>query len=78
VGYVNDYGENYAVGAIGVSSAAENIFRGGGMCIGLGNTISDGRAVEIFAKVPYLQHYYDTRCMEEGSSVLERVAEVRS
>jgi len=34
--------------------------------------------VEIFAKVPYLQHYYDTGCMEEGSSVLERVAEVRS
>jgi len=35
-------------------------------------------SVEIFAKVPYLQHYYDTGCMEEGSSVLERVAEVRS
>jgi len=34
--------------------------------------------VKIFAKVPYLQHYYDTGCMEEGSSVLERVAEVRS
>jgi len=34
--------------------------------------------VEIFAKVPYLQHYYDTGCMEEGISVLERVGEVRS
>jgi len=29
---------------VGVSSAAENIIRGGGMCIGLGNKISDGRA----------------------------------
>ena len=31
--------------------------------------------VKIFAKVPYLQHYYDTRCLDEESYVLERVAE---
>ena len=33
------------VGDVKTSSAAENIIRGGGMCIGLGNKICDGRAI---------------------------------
>ena len=31
-------------------------------------------SVRIFAKVPYLQHNYDTVCLDEESYVLERVA----
>ena len=34
--------------------------------------------VKIFAKVPYLQHYYDTGCLDEESYGMDRVTEYDS
>ena len=33
------------------------------------------KRVKVFAKVPYLQHYYDTECLDEESQGIDRVAE---
>ena len=46
------------VGAVKMSSAAKNIIRGGGICIGLGNKISDGGAT------------VEERCLEGGEVLL--------